>query len=223
MLGDITVDCSDTCFQENVVVDLNNDKCICNDNYKFEYNNACYQICPEGTYPILNNKFICTISVHDYYYDNKDKIYKKCYYKCNKCSQSGNDLIHNCDKCLDNFQFFNKVFLHNCYTVNEINNLLNNNLNNSDNFHKEFQLTLRNEFNNIPLKNGDDYIVPTGNIIYTVTNTKNQKNNINENVTTIDLGLCEDKLKERYNILFSKKLTNTLIFLIYLYLILILV
>ena len=200
LLGDITVDCSDICFKKNVIFDLDNNNCICNNNYKFEYNNFCYQKCPEGTYPTLNDKFICSNSVSGYYLDNKDHIYKKCYYKCNKCSQSGNDLIHNCDECLDNFQFFNKEILHNCYTVDEINDLQTNNQNYIDNVHKEFQKTLINEFSNISLKNGDDYIVPAGNIIYTVTNTQNQKNNINENVTTIDLGLCEDKLKQKYNI-----------------------
>ena len=198
LLSDKTVDCSDLCFQENVEVDLEKNRCICNKKYKFEFNNNCYQICPENTFPILNDKYMCSNSVSDYYYDNKTHIYKKCYYKCNKCSQPGNDLIHNCDECLNSYQFFNKEILHNCYTVDEIKDLQKNNQNYIDNVHKEFQKTLINEFSNISLKNGDDYIVPAGNIIYTVTNTQNQKNNINENVTTIDLGLCEDKLKQKY-------------------------
>ena len=58
LLGDITVDCSDICFKKNVIFDLDNNNCICNNNYKFEYNNFCYQKCPEGTYPTLNDKFI---------------------------------------------------------------------------------------------------------------------------------------------------------------------
>ena len=47
-------------------------------------------------------------------------------------------------------------------------------------------------------------------MIVTLTSTKNQKNEKNENATTIDLGYCETLLKEAYNIsdnetLFIKK------------------
>ena len=36
LLGDINVNCSDFCFQENVILDLNTNECICNEYYKFE-------------------------------------------------------------------------------------------------------------------------------------------------------------------------------------------
>jgi tRNA(Ile)-lysidine synthetase-like protein len=137
LIGNITSNCSDLCFQENVIIDQYNKRCICNENYKFEYNSQCYQKCPNGLLQIKTDKYICSNSVSGYYLDNKDHIYKKCYYKCNKCSQSGNDLIHNCDECLDNFQFFNKEILHNCYTVDEINELQINNQNYIDNVHKK--------------------------------------------------------------------------------------
>jgi len=38
------------------------------------------------------------------------------------------------------------------------------------------------------------------NIIYTITTPENQRNNKNKNVSTIDLGECENKLKEHYKI-----------------------
>ena len=45
---------------------------------------------------------------------------------------------------------------------------------------------------------GKDYIVKKDKVSYTITTTSNQKNNTNNNVTTINLGKCEDKLKEKY-------------------------
>ena len=45
-----------------------------------------------------------------------------------------------------------------------------------------------------------------GKITYTITTTKNQKNQINTNTTTIDLGHCETKLKEEYNISMNESL-----------------
>ena len=48
--------------------------------------------------------------------------------------------------------------------------------------------------------NGTDYVYSEGKTSYTITSTKNQNNNKNNNVTIIDLGDCEIKLKEKYNI-----------------------
>ena len=38
-----------------------------------------------------------------YYLDINDKIYKKCYYSCEKCENKGNDSTHNCTKCSNNY------------------------------------------------------------------------------------------------------------------------
>ena len=102
LLGDITVDCSDFCFQENVVVDLNNNKCICKSNYAFRFKNSCYQSCPEGTYH-TDGDFICN----------------ECYGLCKKCSKSGDNSNHNCNECLDNYKFLNDSFAkeNNCYNI----------------------------------------------------------------------------------------------------------
>ena len=62
------------------------------------------------------------------------------------------------------------------------------------------------EINFISIDNKDDYIITLGKITYTITTTKNQKNQINTNTTTIDLGHCETKLKEEYNISMNESL-----------------
>ena len=48
--------CSDTCFKENIRVDLENNICIedtcSNNDYKYIYNDVCYMSCPDNTYEI---------------------------------------------------------------------------------------------------------------------------------------------------------------------------
>ena len=52
------------------------------------------------------------------------------------------------------------------------------------------------------LTNGEnkDILIEQEDSTFTFTTTNNQKNNKNSNVSTINLGECENKLKERYNI-----------------------
>ena len=47
---------------------------------------------------------------------------------------------------------------------------------------------------------GEDEIIKTEKITVTLTTTQNQINNINSNMTSIDLGECETLLRNYYNI-----------------------
>ena len=47
---------------------------------------------------------------------------------------------------------------------------------------------------------GEDQIIRTNKIIITFTNTENQKNNLESNMSTIDLGDCEILLRKHYNL-----------------------
>ena len=203
LLNNVDADCSDLCFQENIVVDQNNEKCICNENYKFEYNKKCYENCPQNMFQIKSQKYICANTFpENYYFDINDNIYKECYNICKKCSKSGNNYIHNCDECINNYQFLNEAFMFskNCYDQNQMNLIQNNSSNYMDKINKELQEKLITDNCATVLDNEKDYIVSTENTTYTITTTKNQKNQIDENVTSIDLGKCEDKLKQKYNI-----------------------
>ena len=63
----------------------------------------------------------------------------------------------------------------------------------------ENEFTSRNyDTNNID--KGQDEFIKTGKITTTLTTSENQKNNINNNMTKIDLGECETKLRNFYNI-----------------------
>ena len=59
---------------------------------------------------------------------------------------------------------------------------------------------LTNEFEKLNIDNGNEMQVSQKNILLTMTNTKNQKNKEIKNVSTINLGECEKKLKSFYNI-----------------------
>ena len=61
------------------------------------------------------------------------------------------------------------------------------------------------------MDNGKDEIIETEKMIVTFTTTQNQKNNLNNNMTSIDLGECEILLTKYYNLtknetLYMKKL-----------------
>ena len=50
---------------------------------------------------------ICSTEIPENYYLDNDNIYKECYEKCKKCSQSGNETINNCDEYKVDFIFIN--------------------------------------------------------------------------------------------------------------------
>jgi len=120
--------CSDICFQKNIKIDLINNKCIfpCEyNNYKYIYNDICYDECPKDTYAIFCDENECNnISEcynknkipQGYYLDLTDRTYKKCYKNCKSCNGQGNETINNCIKCNNNFTFLNdSIYKTNCY------------------------------------------------------------------------------------------------------------
>ena len=101
--------CSDICFFKSKKIILENKKCVinCNDSdlYKYEYNNICYESCPNGTHKSLNNIYLCEkdlICDNYYNYDRTEcvnnikegyylnnitlKTIDKCNIKCKNCT-----------------------------------------------------------------------------------------------------------------------------------------
>ena len=64
--------------------------------------------------------------------------------------------------------------------------------------------TIKNEY--IKKNKTEGNIIITKNVIFEITDSNEQKTSINNNVSSIDLGECENKLKEKYNILKSESL-----------------
>ena len=63
-----------------------------------------------------------------------------------------------------------------------------------------------NYYDTSNLDNGQDEILKTEKVTITLTTVENQKNNINTNMTIIDLGECEYLLRDYYNISINEKL-----------------
>ena len=115
------------------------DKCKNDDIYIYEYNNICFEKCPNGT-NIIETLFICFDSTNN----NKDSIIAS---------------------------FKNKII------NGELDDILKN-------------IT----------ENKIDYIQRNENIIYQITTSENQNNNKKGDISTIELGNCEKRLKHIYKI-----------------------
>ena len=49
------------------------------------------------------------------------------------------------------------------------------------------------------IEKGEDQVIQTEKMTIILTTTQNQKNNINTNITMIDLGECENLIRKFYN------------------------
>ena len=97
-------------------------KCIdnCdNDNiYKYEYNNKCFNACPNGTYLLVRDEeyFCFNNTPKGYYLDLEKEEYKECFNTCKECYGEGNEITNNCIECIPNFTLYNNnMNISNCY------------------------------------------------------------------------------------------------------------
>ena len=195
-----------------------------------------------------------------YYLDSN--LYKKCYNTCRICEIKGDNFIHNCIECNDNFSLrIKRGNYFNCYenykncsfyyyfddennfhcTLNyicpeEYPQLLENQMeykeydiediidlikklknvteNVKDKEIKYYNILIKTiekkftsvNYNTFNLDKGQDDIIITEKIKTTLTTYKNQKNNLNNNTTKIDLGECETLLRNYYNISINETL-----------------
>ena len=153
-----------------------NDKNICvNDckediDYFYEYNNNCFNICPAGTHLLYYIEYLCIIDCPE-----------------NLPFEKNNECLDYCS----GFDFFNKICRISNHTIQAkeyiINNIINEITNN----------LLDNLINNLNEENSD-IIIKDKNEIYQLTTSFNQKNNLYNDISTINLEECEKILKEKY-------------------------
>ena len=62
------------------------------------------------------------------------------------------------------------------------------------------------DYNTTNIDKGKDEIIEYEEMTITLTTTENQKNGLNNNMTYIDLGKCETKLREVYNLSLNEKI-----------------
>ena len=95
------------------------DNCKNDDIYKYEYNNICYEHCPNDTYITSDNINLCQLNPEGYYLE--ENIYKPCYESCKFCNGAGDQTNNNCIECKLNYIFLNDSLnsnnynCHNCY------------------------------------------------------------------------------------------------------------
>ena len=179
------------------------DDCKNDDIYKYEYNNICYKKCPNGT--IFNQKnnicleeqniqstIIFTSENYNYYFST-DKMIKNDSINYFLIS----DIIEESNISMEINKSDNDITIKtnsNSYIYNI--DIYNNKINEA--IFDNIKQNLLNDFNKVTEER--DLELETKNILITMTNTHNQKYNLNPNKTIINLGDCETKLKELYNI-----------------------
>ena len=116
-----TINCEDLCFtSETKKFIVEKRQCILHctndDKYIFEYDNRCYESCPNETHITSDNKFLCRKNPKGYYLDKENDIYKPCYSTCEICKGEGNEHEHNCILCKLNYiLLLNPENIYNCY------------------------------------------------------------------------------------------------------------
>ena len=168
---------------------------LCGNNFYRKYNDS----------KDTNISFNCYDSPDGYYLE--DNLYKPCYFSCKKCIKFGNETEHNCIEC-NNF-YASEIIISNyknCYeyeiSKNSLNILIQHKID-----------SLLNELNILDIDNGIDKTTTESNIIFILTSTFNQKNYQNDYNVTFDLGICENILKNEYNI----SINNSLYILLFIY------
>ena len=145
-------------------------------------NHNCIECSDDYSFKIKNrNSFNCyeTCSYY-YYFDNKNN------YHCtinSTCPKNYPKLIEEKKECV----------------INDIKDIIDDAIkekNETEIIEDEFT----ENYDTSKIDNGEDEVIKTEKITVTFTTSENQKNNINNNQTTIDLGECENLLRIEYNI-----------------------
>ena len=168
----------------------------CNENY-FLYNGKCIP-CNLNCQSI-NSNCNCSVCNDGYYLFNYQCF--QCDSNCKTCS----NLVNNCSSCNSGYFLNNNSCIeYKDFLVKQLFNYTENtsffNLEMQDNILEKIKEIFSNKFDTNIIDDGEDLILSFLPVNYTVTTTSNQKNNENNNKTIINLGECESKLKEKYNI-----------------------
>ena len=192
--------CYETCYRCDFGGNKTNHNCLeCKENYEFYINSKniknCYEKCDEFYYFDELNQFHCENECKGLY--NKTIIEKKaCIDECNKDDtymyEYNNTCYYECPKwtitikenytCIDNTKIEKPI----------------NESNIEDERDKELA-RFRQSISDFDINsNQQDIINKTDNVQYQITTSN--KNNTNKNMSSIDLGDCEEKLKSVYDI-----------------------
>ena len=158
------------------------DNCQNDHVYQYEFNHTCFQECPINIIKQSEeNKFYCKL----------------------KCPKKYPFEIVETQNCVDNCKILQR------YSGKCIINYVSNDENNKEIEEKEVEnikKELTSGFNTSEIDKGTNIVIKQKDSIITITTTENQKNEKSSNLSTINLGDCEQKLKDEYNISKDKSL-----------------
>ena len=154
----------------------------CSGHYsnKFEYNNICFENCPDGTIPLNNN--ICV--------DEKNKFNHEMVISCPYLISETNICVKECN--------VSDFFQNKCKTKEQ-----------SEKIKEENILKIKNAItshsidsllDNITNGSGKDLLIEEKNIKYQITSSTNQNIKEYDDISIIKLGECEKELKDFYKI-----------------------
>ena len=149
--------------------------CSLDNIYRYEFKNLCYKKCPENTVKSKTKNFYCEV-------------------KCNK--ENPYEIIET-QKCVSIY-FKTEIEKGICKLNYDLKNLNNN-------FYDTFLKNIENfytskNYNTSNLDTGNDDIIEMTKIKVILTTTENQKQNIYNDMTNINLGECENSLRQSNNL-----------------------
>ena len=205
-----SIDCSNDCFSDNIKIDMDNNKCIKACDEKFEYNNLCYNECPNNTFNIIYfGKKLCfeEDKIPENFYLDKN-IYKECYKNCKKCSKEGDESNNNCEVCKDNLTFIKDFYINpnNCYEECNFNYYLDDSNNyfctDNNTCPDNYKLIINKKKCIIDCKNDTDYQYEFNNTCYTScpngTTYISYKDKKCYDINSITIDDKANKIKEEY-------------------------
>ena len=220
--GNITIhnciECNDNYIYELNISNYKNCYNICPYYYykdtKLNKNYCTYNLsCPTNYPKLIENKNKCINNCNNdqlYKYEFKNKCYKEC--PMNISYKSDNNYCEiSCTKEFPYEIIETQECVNNCSNYEIINGLCKINNNELakeleekiiDNLIKE----LTKDFDTSKIDKGENIVIKQKYSTITITTTENQKNEKLLNVTSIDLGECENIIKEEYNITKNKSL-----------------
>jgi len=202
--------------------------CLDDDKYQFEYNKECVESCPNGTYSLSNNlcqtgfpqnniihdsdtsiEIISDSSIEDsssensfdstiLSYQSSDSSYVPMTSSLQD-SVSSDSIIDNSNSSINNSESYisnDDNIIKESGITNEISN---NSLNELCLIYNDSLICKINIFEYFEKNKIDILITNNSNIIH-ITSTFNQKNNIYNNISNINLGECEERLRQNYSL-----------------------
>ena len=180
--------CTGQCYNHQKNVLQNKKICVENcqtdDFLKYEYNNMCMKECPLGTHHIYRQEFICQKDVKcEEFQTNITKCEKKIGYFIDLKDGIYKPCYRSCQSCNATGDIYNKNCLEHLADI-----------------YLGYLHSILNSLNTTDIDSGLDMVHYEDDVIFMLTTTFNQKNNEYSNTSVIDLGECESKVREAYNI-----------------------